>query len=86
MLVYLRTKFQVSSIILTNFREGVVSPPPTAKQTPKMPSQIEVKKWLDIIPVLVPSERFFMLKFDHLAKNLTAFPNHSTNFPQFHLY
>ena len=37
MLVYLHTKFQVSSIILTNFRQGV-------KQTPKMSPLIRVKK------------------------------------------
>ena len=37
MLVYLHTKFQVSSIILTNFRQGV-------KQTPKKSPLIRVKK------------------------------------------
>ena len=40
--MYLRIKFQVSSIILKSFRqgEGVVLCPPTAKQTPKKPVNI----------------------------------------------
>ena len=39
------TKFQVSSIILTSFSQGVVltSLPNTTKQTPKKPTQIRVK-------------------------------------------
>ena len=48
--VYLRTKFQVSSIILTIFRqEGggrviLPLPYPTSKQTPKKPTQIRVNQ------------------------------------------
>ena len=44
--VYLRAKFEVSSVILTSFRQGVTShhPPPTSKQTPKNPTQIRVKQ------------------------------------------
>ena len=60
MCVYLRTKFQVSSIVLTSFKWGrdggdnFTPPPPpthtlththTSKQTPKKPTQIRVK-WL----------------------------------------
>ena len=51
--MYLRTKFHVSSIILTGFRQAgaVILPPPapphptpvTAKRTPKKPSLINVK-------------------------------------------
>ena len=43
MCLYQRTKFQVSVIILTRFREGaVLTPlPPTSKQTPKGPTQIK---------------------------------------------
>ena len=37
--VYLRTKFEVSSIILTSFRQrGNFTPPPTSKRTPKKPA------------------------------------------------
>ena len=43
--VYLRAKCEVSSIILTSFRQGVTSHhPPTSKQTPKKPTQIRVKQ------------------------------------------
>ena len=43
--VCLRAKFQFSSITLTSFRQGVIlGPPPTAKQTPKKPTQIRLKK------------------------------------------
>ena len=46
--VYLRAKFEVSSIILTDFRQreggGVILPPSsTSKRTPKKPIQIRVK-------------------------------------------
>ena len=41
--MYLRAKFNVSSIILTSFRRGVILPPsPTSKRTPKKPTQIRV--------------------------------------------
>ena len=47
MCVYLRAKFEVSSIILASFRQGggdnFTSPPPTLKGTPKKPTQIRVK-------------------------------------------
>ena len=43
-MVYLQAKFQVSRIILINFSQGLVLPPtPTAKGTPKKPTQIRVK-------------------------------------------
>ena len=47
MYVYLHTKFQDSSIILTSVKQGGVGGnftllSPTAKQTPKKPSQIRV--------------------------------------------
>ena len=41
--VYFCTKFQVSSIIQTSFREGSVILPSTAKWTPKKPTLIRVK-------------------------------------------
>ena len=53
MCVYLRSKFQVSSIILTSFRQMgggnfTPNPPthtPTLKRTPKKPTQIRVKQF-----------------------------------------
>ena len=40
---YVRTKFQVSSIILTSFRREVILPTPLpTKRTPKNPTQIKV--------------------------------------------
>ena len=50
MCVYLRAKFEVSSIILTSFRlggegEGVIlTLPPTSRRTPKNATQIRVNK------------------------------------------
>ena len=47
--VYLRAKFEVSSVILTSFRQvgggGGKLPPPlsTSKRTPKKPTEIRVK-------------------------------------------
>ena len=44
MCVYLTAKFQVSSIIPTSFRQGVILPPsPTSKRTPKKPTQFRIK-------------------------------------------
>ena len=46
--VYLRGKLEVSSVILTSFRQGVILQPPplrTLKRTPKKPTQIRVKLW-----------------------------------------
>ena len=45
--VYLRAKFDVSSMILTSFRQGgsfTPPPPPTSKGTPENPAQIRIKK------------------------------------------
>ena len=41
--VYVRAKFEASNVILTGFRQGVILPPTTTKQTPKKPIQIRVK-------------------------------------------
>ena len=44
--LYMRAKCQVSSLIRTSFRQGVIlpsTPTPTSKQTPKNPGQIRVK-------------------------------------------
>ena len=43
MCVYVRTKFQVSSIILTRFRREVILPTPTPRNTnPKNPTHIKI--------------------------------------------
>ena len=44
MRLYLRTKFQVSSIFLTSFR--VILPPPTSKRAPKKPTQIRINLYV----------------------------------------
>ena len=44
--MYLRSKFQASSIILKSFWRGVILPPPTTKQTSKKLTQIRVKEHL----------------------------------------
>ena len=73
MCVYLRTKFQVSSIILKSFRHGVIlpltpapsPPPPTAKSTLKKPTLIdlttkgEIKPKITLFTVAVP----FIIQF-----------------------
>ena len=45
--MYLRAKFQISSIILTSFRQGIILPPltttTTLKRTSKKPTQISAK-------------------------------------------
>ena len=43
MFVYLRTKFQVSSKIITSFRQEVPLPLTNPRQSPKKPTQIKVK-------------------------------------------
>ena len=53
--VYLRGKFEVSSIVLTIFRQGgrdgggKFPSPPTSKRTPKKPTQIRVKEKCPIV-------------------------------------
>ena len=44
MCVNLRIKFQVSSIILTSFRDGGNFTRPSSKRAPKKPTQIRVNK------------------------------------------
>ena len=44
MYLYLRTKFHVSTIILTSFRQDVILPP-ISKQTSEEPTQIRVKEF-----------------------------------------
>ena len=69
--MYLRAKFEVSSIILTSFRQwgGGDSNfiPPTLKQIPKKPTQIRVKelvKW---------NEEYHQTKMNKLWINIPKF-------------
>ena len=68
MCVNLRTKFEVSSIILMSFGQewgegrggGNFTPSPTSKRTPKKPTQIRVKLYFSKdFPII---EEFFILK------------------------
>ena len=48
---YLRAKFEVSSIILTGFRQGVILPPPPQNEplkSQKKPIQIRVKGFREL--------------------------------------
>ena len=69
MCVYLRAKFEVSRIIITSFRQGVVlhcpPPPPTinSKRTPRKPTQIRVKiNFMHDILIQVVYTIFFITK------------------------
>ena len=41
--VYLRAKFEVSSIILTGFRQGVILPPPPQNESLKSPPRLGLR-------------------------------------------
>ena len=46
MCLYIHTKFEVSSVTLTSFGQGVILPypyPPTAKQTPEHPPTLKIQ-------------------------------------------
>ena len=62
-------KFQVSSIILTSFRQWVVFPS-TSKQTPKKPTQIKVKARM------VMANLLSLLKSQHKNQNLKITREH----------
>ena len=55
--MYILTKFQASSVILTSFRQGVIPPPVTEKQNPKNPTQIRVK-WFSDNKMIVNLDKF----------------------------
>ena len=61
MCVYLNTKLQVFSINLTRFSQEVILRPfPTAKQAPKKPTQIRLKKFKNSIYVKLYRELLFL--------------------------
>ena len=43
MSVYLRAKFEVSSLALTGLRRGNFTPSSNSRRTPKMPTQLGIK-------------------------------------------
>ena len=56
--MHLRAKFEVFSIILTRFGQGVIlPPPPTSKRTPKNPTYIKLKE-------LQKDDKLRVYKFD----------------------
>ena len=77
MCVYLRPKFEVSSINLTSFRQGegnLTPPPTTSKQTPKKPNQIRVKKYTptrkcSYFFVIFPAGANYYLKQSFITSN-----------------
>ena len=58
MYLYFRAKFEVSSIILTSFRQGrgwggggnFIPPAPSSKRTPNKSTQISVNKYYETNP------------------------------------
>ena len=77
--VYLRAKLDVSSIILTGFRQGGVEEgggviiPPTSKWTPKKPTQIRVNKLKPVIKN--EAEVVLRLSLNIIGGNETNFPH-----------
>ena len=72
MCMYLRTKFEVSTIILTRFKQGgsnfTNTPSPTSKQTSKNPTQIRVKPRITNISIGFSSLNIFSSSFLHLLQ------------------
>ena len=56
--VYFRTKFQVSSIILTSFRQGLI--PPKSKRTPKKPTKAHGQIVITSELASVPNKQIFI--------------------------
>ena len=81
MCVYLRIKFQFSSIILTSFRQGVILPSPTSKRTFKKPIQIRIRvltfKDFTAINILVTQHNRMNLINEYSHNNY--FQNHTTS-------
>ena len=75
MCVYLRAKFEVSSIILTSFRqrrEGI-SPLPTSKRIPKKLNQIRVKDTMEQLHFIITKiTKNFSQRYDCAINNTRA--------------
>ena len=59
MRLYLGIKFQVSSIVLTTFRQGSNNTPFTVNRTPKTPAQIRVKEMSNICKTEIICQKQF---------------------------
>ena len=75
--MYFRTKFQISSIILTSFRQGsdFTTPPTTPKQTTKKPTLIRVKsltnkQWTPHGWNIIKAFKSELQKGEHMKKKL----------------
>ena len=71
MAVYLRVKFQVSSIILTSFRQGVgggviLLPPPPQNEPLKSPLRLGLKKVLEDQKKITDRLVYFQLSLQYL--------------------
>ena len=65
--VYLCAKFEVSSIILTGFRQGVIlSPPPPQNGPLKSPLRLELKKVLEDQKKITDQLVYFQLSLKYL--------------------
>ena len=74
MCVYVSAKFEVSSIILTRFKQGeggnFTPPPPTSKQTPKKPIQIRVESPPPVILSLMTDASIYFKALMSIIQNV----------------
>ena len=70
--VYFSAKFQVSSVTLTSFRQGITLHPPLPKRTPKYSTQIRVK---DNLPLHQLTSFFIVSLFITFQRNLQLIRN-----------
>ena len=65
--VYLCAKFEVSSIILTGFRQGLIPPPPPPQNEPlKSPLRLGLKKVLEDQKKITDRLVYFQLSLQYL--------------------
>ena len=64
--VYLCAKFEVSSIILTGFRQGVILSPPPQNGPLKSPLRLELKKVLEDQKKITDQLVYFQLSLKYL--------------------
>ena len=64
--VYLCAKFEVSSIILTGFRQGLIPPPPPQNEPLKSPLRLGLKKVLEDQKKITDRLVYFQLSLQYL--------------------